>query len=138
MTIIICLVKGAACGVVPALLYKWLSGLKCFGKQGNLVGAIIASISAPIANTGVFTLGCVIIMDDVTSAAGEMGLVAENFVALLFIVLIGFNFFIEFAINTVFAPALNKLTVVLEKQFGPNSKKGSLAPVEEKAENTER
>lgn len=138
MTIIICLVKGAACGVVPALLYKWLSGLKCFGKQGNLVGAIIASISAPIANTGVFALGCVIIMDDVTSVAGQLGLVAENFVALLFIGLISFNFFIELAINTVFAPALNKLTVVLEKQFGPNSKKGSLAPVEEKAENTER
>lgn len=137
MTIIICLVKGAACGVVPALLYKWLSGLKCFGKQGNLVGAIIASISAPIANTGVFALGCVIIMDDVTSVAGQLGLVAENFVALLFIGLISFNFFIELAINTVFAPALNKLTVVLEKQFGPNSKKGSLAPVEEKAENTE-
>ena len=138
MTIIICLVKGAACGVVPALLYKWLSGLKCFGKQGNLVGAIIASISAPIANTGVFALGCVIIMDDVTSVAGQLGLVAENFVALLFIGLISFNFFIELAINTVFAPALNKLTVVLEKQFGPNSKKGSLAPVEKKAENTEK
>lgn len=118
MTIVICLVKGAACGVAPALLYKWLSGIEKLGSQRSLIASIIASISAPIANTGVFALGCVIIMDDVTSVAGELGLVAESFVALLFVGLISFNFFIELGINAVFSPALNKLTVIIEKQFG--------------------
>ena len=116
MTIVICLAKGAACGVVPALLYKWLNGIDKLGKGKNLFASIVASISAPVANTGVFALGCVIIMDDVTSVAGELGLVAENFVTLLFVGLISFNFFIELAVNAVFSPALNKLTVVLEKQ----------------------
>ena len=123
MTIVICLVKGAACGVVPALLYKWISGIKRFGKGRGIVAAIVASISAPVANTGLFALGCVIIMDDVTSVAGSLGLVAENFVSLLFIGLISFNFFIELAINAVFSPALGKLTEAFEKQFGYNKKK---------------
>ena len=81
------------------------------------MASIVASISAPVANTGLFALGCVIIMDDVTSVAGELGLVAENFVTLLFVGLISVNFFVELAINTVFSPVLNKLTVVLEKQL---------------------
>ena len=123
MTIVICLVKGAACGVAPALLYKWLSGIEFFGKNDGLFASIIASISAPIANTGLFAIGCVIIMDDVTSVAGSLGLVAENFVSLLFIGLISFNFFIELAINAVFSPALGKLVSVFEKQFGFGNKK---------------
>ena len=136
MTILICLVKGAACGVVPALLYKWLSGVDALGKGKSLIASIIASISAPIANTGVFALGCVIIMDDVTSVAGRLDLVAENFVTLLFVGLISFNFFIELAINTVFSPALSKLTVILEKQYG--LKKSKAPKTEDKeAEKTE-
>lgn len=117
MTILICLVKGAACGVVPALLYKLILGNNKQSTGRSLVASIVASISAPVANTGLFALGCFIIMDDVTSVAGELGLVAENFVTLLFVGLISVNFFVELAINTVFSPVLNKLTVVLEKQL---------------------
>ena len=117
MTIVICLVKGAAAGVVPALLYKWLSGIKCLGKSSGLVASIVAAISAPIANTGLFALGCVIIKEDVIGVAGQLGVVAENFVTLLFVGLISVNFFVELAVNAVFSPALNKLTEVLQKQF---------------------
>ena len=123
MTIMICLVKGAACGVAPALLYKWLSGIQRFGDGKKLFASIVASISAPIANTGLFALGCTFIMNDVTKVAADLGLVKENFVVLLFVGLISFNFFIELAINVVFSPALSKLTVVLEKQFALNKKK---------------
>ena len=77
----------------------------------------MASISAPVANTGLFALGCFVIMDDVTSVAASLGLVKESFVALLFVGLISFNFFIELAINAVLSPALGKLTRILGKQF---------------------
>ena len=117
MTIVICLAKGAACGVVPALLYKWVCGMDVLGKNKNIFASIVASISAPIANTGVFVLGSLIIMDDVTAVAASLGLVAENFAVLLFVGLISFNFFIELAINTVFSPALGRLVEILEKQF---------------------
>ena len=118
MTILICLAKGAACGVVPALLYTWVSGMDVLGKNKNIFASVVAAISAPIANTGVFVLGSLIIMDDVTSVASSLGLVAENFAVLLFVGLISFNFFIELAINVVFSPALGRLVEILEKQFG--------------------
>ena len=117
MTIVICLVKGAACGAVPALLYKLILGNNKQSAGRSLAASIVAAISAPVANTGLFALGCFVIMDDVTSVAGELGLVAENFVTLLFVGLISVNFFVELAINVVFSPALNKLTIVLEKQL---------------------
>jgi len=77
----------------------------------------VAAISAPIANTGLFALGCVIIKDDVIGVAGQLGVAAESFVTLLFVGLIGVNFFVEFLVNVVLSPALNKLTEVLQKQF---------------------
>ena len=117
MTIVICLVKGAACGVVPALLYQWLNGIERLGKNRGIFAAVVASISAPVANTGLFAIGSFIIMDDVTKVAADLGLVKENFVTLLFVGLISFNFFIELAINVVFSPALQKLNVVFEKQL---------------------
>lgn len=115
MTITICIVKGTLAGIVPALLYKWLS--KYEYKNSKLVASIVASLSAPIVNTGIFALGCMIIKDDVTSVAGQLGVSAENFVTLLFVVLIGFNFFIEFGVNAVFSPALNKLSLMLNKRI---------------------
>ena len=114
MTILICIVKGTLAGIVPALLYKWLSSYEY--KNSKLVASIVASISAPIVNTGIFALGCMIIKDDVTSVAGQLGVSADNFVTLLFVVLIGFNFFIEFGVNAVFSPALNKLSLMLNKK----------------------
>ena len=137
MTIVICLVKGAACGVVPALLYKWLSGIDVLGKGKNIFASVVASISAPVANTGVFALGSLIIMDDVTAVAADLGLVAENFAVLLFVGLISFNFFIELAINVVFSPALGRLVAILEKQFGMNKKATGAAwvSVDEPSEN---
>lgn len=115
MTIAICIVKGTLAGIVPALLYKWLSGYKY--KNSDLVASIVASLSAPIVNTGIFALGCMIIKNDVTSVAGQLGVSADNFVTLLFVALIGVNFFVEFGVNAVFSPALNKLSLMLNKRL---------------------
>lgn len=115
MTIAICVVKGTLAGIVPALIYRWLAGYKY--KNSRLVASIVASLSAPIVNTGIFALGCMIIKKDVVSVAGQLGVSADNFVTLLFVFLIGVNFFVEFAVNAVFSPALNKLAIMLNKHF---------------------
>lgn len=120
MTIAICLVKGSLAGVVPALLYKWLSRYKY--NNSRLVGAIVASILAPIVNTGVFAIGSLIIKDDVIKAmtmayesAGAAPPDMSNFVAYLFLTLIGVNFIIEFVINVVLSPAIHKITEIASK-----------------------
>lgn len=116
MTILICLVKGTLAGIMPGLIYKWLSGAFKF-KAGGLVAGIIASISAPVANTGIFALGCFIIKNDIINVAGQLSLDTSNFVTLIFGTLISVNFFIELAINVVFSPALHKLTEMLSKKY---------------------
>ena len=58
-----------------------------------------------------------IIKNDVTSVAGQLGVGADNFVTLLFVVLIGLNFFVEFGVNAVFSPALHRLTAVIDKRI---------------------
>ena len=118
MTILICLVKGTVAGIVPGLVYKWLSEAFKF-KAGGLVAGIISAITTPVVNTGIFTLGCLIIKNDVIQVANQLGIKGDtsNFIGFIFVSLITVNFFIELAINVVFAPSLHKLTDILSKKY---------------------
>ncbi len=109
MTVIICLVKGVAAGVVPALLYKLIA------RKNTFVAAIVASLSAPIMNTGLFIVGCLIISGTIAKVA-EIGSMNEV-VYFLFIGCAGWNFIIEFAINLVLAPAIHRVVLVAEKSI---------------------
>ncbi|MBQ8840963.1 MAG: ECF transporter S component [Clostridia bacterium] len=118
MTILICLVKGTIAGIVPGLVYKWLSEAFKF-KAGGLVAGIISAITTPVVNTGIFTLGCLIIKNDVIQVANQLGIKGDtsNFIVFIFVSVITVNFFIELAINVVFAPSLHKLTDILSKKY---------------------
>ena len=111
MTILICVVKGTLCGIVPALLWKLLKD------KNAIFASIVASISAPVVNTGIFALGAWLIKKDVMSVASTLAIEFDNFVTLLFGVLITTNFIVELVINVVCAPALCKVTQVVEKNF---------------------
>ncbi len=110
MTILICVVKGTLAGMVPAFVYGALK------KFNPLVASIVAAICAPVVNTGIFAIGCLIIRNDVISATSRLGIEAVNFISLLFGVLITTNFFIELLINVVFAPSLNKVAGIVAQK----------------------
>ena len=64
-TVVTVLVKGTACGLCAGLTYKALE------KVNMWVAVIAAALVCPIANTGVFLIGCFIFfMDTVTTWAG--------------------------------------------------------------------
>lgn len=111
MTILICIFKGTLCAIVPALIWRALKD------KNAILAGLLASISAPVVNTGIFALGALLIKNDVMSVAGGLGITFDNFFTLLFGVLITTNFIIELIINVVFAPALCKVTTVVEKNF---------------------
>lgn len=117
MTALICLVKGVAAGVVPALIYKPIA------RKNSLVAAIVASASAPIMNTGLFIVGCLMINGAI--AAFTAGGTMNEIVYYLFILCAGWNFIIEFAINLVLAPAIHRIVLVAEKSL--KQKKSSKA-----------
>ena len=112
MTILICVVKGTLAGMAPAFVFNALKA------KNHLLASIVAAVTAPIVNTGIFALGCLIIRADVIATAGKLGVEAVNFATLLFVVLIGTNFFIELVINAVLSPSLDKIATVIKQRTG--------------------
>ncbi len=117
-TVLLCLVKGIAAGVVPALIYKLIA------KKNKYVGVFVASFLAPVCNTGVFAVGAFIIMQpilDYLTAAG-MDVSGLSPAYIVFVVLITVNFFVELAINLLLAPAVYTVNNVVEKRISMRKK----------------
>jgi len=85
-TIIVVIAKGVACGAAAGLVYKLL-----LPKSPKAAG-ITASATAPIINTGVFIIGCLIFFDY------NMKYIITVFV--------GVNFIIELIFNLVMSSAV--------------------------------
>ena len=106
LTVLLCLVKGATAGLVAGLIYRALRG------KSERAAAIVASLAAPVVNTGLFILGA-LLMSDTLSA----NFVADGETVLYFLVIgcAGINFLVEFAVNAVASPALYAVERVVEK-----------------------
>jgi len=84
-TISACITKGVLTGFVSSLIYKILKNKK--------IGLILASISAPIVNTGIFCIFLSLFFN-------------SNLFNSLYLSFISINFLIELTINTLLAPGL--------------------------------
>ena len=110
-TIITVLAKGILAGVVSGLAFKLLERIN------RALATIVAAILCPIVNSGVFFLGCVtFFMKDIDAVAGTTQY-AGNTAAFIIMVYIGFNFILEFAINTVFSPTIVYIVNIGKKYF---------------------
>ncbi len=97
-TIITVITKGIACGLVSGLAYKAVE------KYNRTLAVILAAITCPVVNTGVFLIGCFLFfMELITEWAG--GAVAHYII----FVLVGGNFLFELLLNIVISPAIVRL-----------------------------
>ncbi len=105
-TALICLGKGALCGLASGLVYKLVS------KKNDLVAVFLAAAAAPIVNTGLFILGGLTLFYD------SLGTMAGGKTVIYFLVIVcaGLNFIAEFALNMILSPAINRVLVVLSKK----------------------
>ena len=112
-TVLLCIAKGVAAGVVPALVYKLIA------KKNKYAAAFVAAVLAPVCNTGVFAVGAFIIMKPILDFFAGAGMDVSGFspAYIVFILLIGVNFFVELAINLVLAPAVYTVNNVVEKRI---------------------
>lgn len=101
-TIITVLVKGILCGLVAGLVYK------LFEKKNRYLAVILAAISCPLANTGVFLLGCVVFFLDTIKEWGAAG-GFENVAQFLIIGMVGLNFLVELSVNIFLSPIVVRL-----------------------------
>lgn len=107
-TIATVLIKGVASGVAAASVYRLLE------KKNRYLAVLCAAIVCPIANTGVFILGCFAFFMDTLRTWGE-GLGYSNAMAYIFLGMIGINFIIELALNVILSPTVVRLIDIKNK-----------------------
>ncbi len=129
MIILICLLKTTAAGVVSGWLHRLIK------RKNGTVAGFVSALSAPIVNTALFILGCLCISGAVEDSALEFGLGYGSAFSIIILVFVTYNFFIEFAINLVFAPALCTIVRVMEKQIGTKQKKERADRQDKQSEN---
>ena len=101
-----CVVKTSVAGLICGYVYKLLV------KKNAYVAVFVASSIVPIVNTGLFVLGCLGMWDAIITIAG-----GSNIFGFIVLSLVGFNFFIELAVNVLVAPALYKIIKIVDRLF---------------------
>ena len=112
-TIITVMLKGILAGACSALVYVSLS------KINKYLAVVIASVTSPIVNSGVFFLGCLVFFEDyVASVAGGVN-------TALFIItgFIGINFIIEVCVNIILVPTVYRLINIKQKVYYNGARK---------------
>lgn len=102
-TAVICLSKTALAGWLSGVTYNTLGKTKL----PISLNLIISSAVCPIVNTGIFALGMLTFFSKALVASPELGGGASIF-AIVFLVLIGTNFPIEFFSTTIISPIITK------------------------------
>ena len=100
-TILTVLAKGSCAGLLSGLVYKALA-------RHEVPAVTAAAISAPIANPGIFLLGCLLFfMPTISEWAANAGF--ESAGRFMIFGLVGVNFLIEMAISIVLSPVIVRL-----------------------------
>ena len=69
----------------------------------------------PILNTGIFILGCLCMNGAIAAFQTQLDLGGMNVFVFIVVILVTWNFFIEFAINLLLSPAIHRVVTVTEK-----------------------
>ena len=113
-TAVICFVKGTAAGFVPACLYDAIKGKGENTKEGRIFGAtVVAALSAPIVNTGLFVAGMFLLFKNTLYAWAD----GTDIVMYIIFGLAGLNFLVEFLLNILLAPAIVRIVAVVKKKM---------------------
>ena len=112
-TVGLCLVKGIAAGVLPAIVFKLIS------LRSKRWGVVAASLLAPIVNTGIFIVGALIIFQPISDYLTMAGVQIAGMspITVILTVIVTVNFFIEFAVDALLSPAVYTVDRVVEKQL---------------------
>ena len=109
-TILVVLLKGALAGLVAGAVYKALCG------KNETVATIAAAVAAPIVNTGIFLLGCLVFFLPTIRAWGEAS-GFTNVGTYMIVGLVGGNFLFELLFNVILSPVIVRLIHLGRKAY---------------------
>lgn len=108
-TVLTVLIKGACAGLAAGYVYKLLEG------KNKYLAIMVAAIAAPVVNTGIFIIGCLIFfIGAVRDMAAGAGMGVGGYLIVGFV---GLNFVFELIVNIALAPALSRLIDIAKKKF---------------------
>ena len=107
---VVCIGKGTLSGWCAGLVYR-LVARKDAALGRNAVAVLLAAITAPVVNTGVFLLGMVLFFQE-TLRAWAAGSALLTYVLFT---LTGVNFLVELGLNLVLSPAVSTLIRAIRK-----------------------
>lgn len=118
--VILAILKATMAGFCSGLIYKGLN--KLFKEKKKILSTTIASISAPIINTGIFVIGMLIFFFPELSSLPSMTIennpfaIFTNPFQVLFIGFCGFNFIGEFLVSLVLSPAIIRIVDIIKNK----------------------
>lgn len=119
-TVALCLLKGLAAGLVPGLLFRLIRG------KNKYAAVIAASVAAPVCNTGIFILGCLLMSGTIGAyIQSTEALAGMSVMYFLVIGCAGINFLIEFAINAVASPVVFRVSEIIARTSRRSSRQGA-------------
>lgn len=95
-TVLMVIIKGAACGAAAGAVYRILS------KKNNKAAVLLAAITAPVVNTGIYVIGSMFLYDNEAQK-------------IFLTVAVLFNFIAELVFNIILNPAILFLTNYVKK-----------------------
>ncbi len=108
-TLLICVFKGAGAGYFSAVMYNFLAA------KNNSLAVVVASVTAPFVNTGIFSAGMLTVFYELlTEAALEAG--SSNPVLFYFTAFLGVNFILELIFVSVLVPVIIRIIKIVKKQ----------------------
>lgn len=108
-TILTVLVKGTLAGFLSGLVYVAFRKIRFGGDKVSVsLGVILAAITCPVVNTGIFLLGCVVFFLPTIRAWGEAA-GFTNVGTYMIVGFVGFNFLFELLFNLVLSPAIEMI-----------------------------
>ena len=117
--VIICLLKATLAGFCSGLVYQALG--KLFHGKYIYLQTVLAAITAPIVNTGIFAVGMLVFffntMQGLPTLFPEAFGQYQNAVQIVFLGLAGLNFIGEFIVNLVLTPAIVRIVEVVKKKL---------------------
>ncbi len=111
VTAAICIVKSTLAGFLAGWGYRLISPKK------PLLAVFLAAGLVPLVNTGVFVLGCLCILGTIESLMAAAGIAGQTAVYFIFIGCAGLNFLLEFAINMILSPALERIIYTVTRRI---------------------
>ena len=107
-TVLVCLIKCTAAGVIASYVYKLLRN------KNKFLASLLASVLVPVVNTGLFSLGALIFFRPfLESGVGEA---FPNIGAFLIFGVIGLNFLVEVASTAILGPTISLVLLKREEK----------------------